>query len=633
MATHRGGGSAARRRVDPKAHAGYRLPVMVETSLRTDGPRLIAERPRTHMCGALRAEDLGQEVVLMGWVANHRDHGGAVFIDLRDRTGLVQVVFDQADSVPVHAVADRCRSEWVIGVVGRVRSRGDKVNPKLGTGAIEVVAHHIEVFSTAETPPFEITDDVETAEDKRLVHRYLDLRRPALQKNLVMRSKLAQVARRTLADRGFLELETPYMVKYTPGGARNFLVPSRQNPGSFYALAESPQLFKQLFMIAGYDRYFQVAKCFRDEDLRQDRQPEFTQIDVELSFGDEREVKKTMEAVLRAMWLEGLGVQLPDVFPEMGYDEAMARFGSDKPDLRFGLEHVVLTEIVRDLGGLEPFTAAVSSGGIVKAMRVPAEHNLSRKDLDGLEQEARGLGAAGLGRAKVAEHGTWTQSPFAKSISDDLRLAINEATQAGPGDLLLFQFGPARRVHTVLNQLRLSLGRKLDLIPEGVWAVLWVVEFPLFEQDEATGRFVAAHHPFTSPRAEDLDRLVTDPAACRARAYDLVLNGNEVAGGSVRIHDPAVQAKVFAALGIEPEAQREKFGFLLDALAFGAPPHAGIAAGLDRLVMLATGARSLRDVIPFPKTQRGTDLMSGCPTPVDNEQLAELAVKSTLPDR
>ena len=603
---------------------------------RMDGPLLITSRKRSHMCGDLRAEQSGQEVVVMGWVASHRDHGGAVFIDLRDRSGVVQVVFDQADGDAAHAIADRCRNEWVIGVVGRVRSRGSKVNPKMPTGAIEVLASYIEVFASAETPPFEIDDDLDTAEEKRLTYRYLDLRRGPLQRNLAIRSQISQVARRTLAEEGFLELETPYMVKYTPGGARNFLVPSRLNPGSFYALAESPQLFKQLFMVAGFDRYFQIAKCFRDEDLRQDRQTEFTQIDVELSFGDEQDVQTIMEAVLRNVWREVLQVELPETFPRMTYDEALRRFGSDKPDVRFGLEHVVLTDVVKahDGGQTPLFKQAVESpDGMVKAMRVPSAYPLSRKDLDLLEQEIRGLGAQGLGRAKVSEGGAWTQSPFAKTMTEGLRSAINTACEAQPGDLILFQFGPARRVHTVMSHLRLSLARKLDLVPENQWAVLWVVEFPLFEYDEASRTHVAAHHPFTAPRPEDVDRLSSAPEECRARAYDLVLNGSEVAGGSVRIHDDAVQSRVFEALGISVEEQRQKFGFLLDALRYGAPPHAGIAAGLDRLVMLAAGAQSLRDVIPFPKTQKGTDLMSGCPTPVHPEQLAEVFVASVPPVR
>ena len=597
------------------------------------GPSLIADKQRTHMCGTLRAEHQDQEVVLMGWVQSYRDLGGAVFIDLRDRTGLVQVVFDASDNAEAHAIADRVRSEWVIGVVGRVRSRGNNVNTKLPTGEIEVLAGFIEVFNKAETPPFEISDDVDTAEEKRLAHRYLDLRRPALQRNLMLRSKLNHVARRTLVEQGFLELETPYMVKYTPGGARNFLVPSRLNPGNFYALAESPQLYKQLFMISGFDRYFQITKCFRDEDLRQDRQPEFTQIDLEMSFAGMDDVQRVMEAVVQNMFRESIGVELPARFPVMTYDEAMRRFGSDKPDVRFGLEHVVLTELVKQHGGggVPLFEQAVVSGGMVKAMRVPGSLEVSRTEMDKLEPEAKGVGALGLGRAKVTDGGKWTQSPFAKLIGDELREAINAATGAQDGDYLLFQFGPAKLVHTVMSHLRLLLGRRNNLIPKDRWEVLWVVEFPLFEHDEKTNTYAAAHHPFTSPRPEDVDRLLTDPGSCRARAYDLVLNGNEVAGGSVRIHDPEVQAKVFQALGISEEEQRAKFGFLLDALAYGAPPHAGIAAGMDRLAMLITGATSLREVIPFPKTQRGQDMMTSAPTPVSGKQLEELYIRSLPP--
>jgi aspartyl-tRNA synthetase len=597
------------------------------------GPKLIQELGRTHMCGQLRKEHIGEKVVLMGWVQSYRDLGGAVFIDLRDRTGFSQVVFDQSASEDAHAVADKVRSEWVIGIVGKVRSRGTNVNTKIPTGEVEVEASYIQVFNKAENPPFLIEDDVDTAEEKRLPYRYLDLRRPSLQKSLILRSRLNQIARRSLTEQGFLELETPYMVKYTPGGARNFLVPSRLNAGHFYALAESPQLYKQLFMISGFDRYFQITKCFRDEDLRQDRQPEFTQIDLEMSFADMPDVLKVMETVVSAMFKEGIGVDLKPPFAVMNYDEAMRRFGSDKPDVRFGLEHVVLTDLVKKHGGggVPLFKQAIEQRGIVKAMVVPAESKLSRSEADKLEPEAKGVGAAGLGRARVGASGEWTQSPYAKTITDELRLAINELAGAKDGDLILFQFGPPKLVHTVLNHLRLLLGRKLNLIPENKWAILWVVEFPLFEHDEKTGTYVAAHHPFTSPRPEDVDRLTTDPGTCRAKAYDLVLNGNEVAGGSVRIHDPYVQSKVFEALSIGPEDQREKFGFLLDALSYGAPPHAGIAAGMDRLSMLITGGTSLRDVIPFPKTQRGLDLMTSAPTKVRDSQLEELFIKTVPP--
>lgn len=597
------------------------------------GPALVTERKRSHMCGDLRATHIGEEVVLMGWVQSYRDLGGAVFIDLRDRTGIAQIVFDEGGNLAAHDVADRVRSEWVIGIIGKVRSRGDNVNAKIPTGEIEICADFVHVFNPSETPPFLIEDDVDTAEEKRLQYRYLDLRRPKIQRNFITRSKITQAARRALTDLGFLELETPYMVKYTPGGARNFMVPSRLTPGAFYALAESPQLYKQLFMIAGFDRYFQITKCFRDEDLRQDRQPEFTQIDLEMAFADMDDVHHVMETVVRTIFKETLDVALPAKFPVMSYDEAMTRFGSDKPDIRFGLEHTVLTDLLHGLGGggVPLFEQTIATGGMIKAMRVPGAHPLSRSEVDKLEVEAKGVGAGGLGRAKVQPDGTWSQSPFAKVITEEARLAVNAACGAEGGDLLLFQFGAPKLVHTVLNHLRLQLGRKLGLIPEGRWEILWITEFPLFEYDDKTDTYAAAHHPFTSPRAEDVERLTTDPGACRARAYDLVLNGNEVAGGSVRIHDPHVQSKVFEALGISDDEKREKFGFLLDALSYGAPPHAGIAAGMDRLAMLITGAKSLRDVIPFPKTQRGTDLMTSCPTPVGQTQLDEVYIRSVPP--
>lgn len=601
----------------------------------TGQPKLISELPRTHMCGDLRAEHVGQEVVLMGWVQSNRRKGGVTFLVLRDRTGLVQVTLEEKDDPAVFAAMDPLRPEWVVGVVGTVRSRGTDANKDMATGAIEVVPSRVEVFNEARTPPFEVRDEVDTAEDKRLTHRYIDLRRPAIQKNLMIRSRLTTLARQAMVEQGFLELETPYMVKYTPGGARNFLVPCRLSPGTFYALAESPQLFKQLFMVSGMDRYFQIVKCFRDEDLRLDRQPEFTQIDLEMSFAEEDDVHRVMEHVVKSMFREVLQVDLPERFPKMTYDEAMRRFGSDKPDLRFGMEHVILTDLVKqhEGGGVAFFASTVADGGMVKAMRVPAEHSLSRKELDNLEKEIKAMGAGGLGRAKIGEAGAWSQTPFAKTITDELRLAINEACGAEQGDLLLLQFGKPKIVHTVMNHLRLSLGKKFDLIPANSWKVLWVTEFPLFEHDEETDTFVAAHHPFTSPRPEDVDRLTTDPGACRARAYDLVLNGNEIAGGSVRIHDSAVQAKVFDALGISEEEKQKKFGFLLDALAYGAPPHAGIAGGMDRIAMLVCGAASLRDVIPFPKTQRGLDLMTGAPTPIDDGQLSEVYISSKAPPK
>ncbi|MEE2901638.1 MAG: aspartate--tRNA ligase [Myxococcota bacterium] len=598
-----------------------------------EGPELVRDLKRSHMCGDLRATNIDDEVVLMGWVHSYRDLGGAVFIDLRDRTGLAQIVFDQSIDPKCHEIADRLRSEWVVGVVGKVRSRGENKNPNLPTGEIEVVASYITVFNQSLTPPFLVDDEIDTSEEKRLRYRYLDLRRPKVQNNFLIRSQISQTARQTLHELGFLELETPYMVKYTPGGARNFIVPSRLTPGSFYALAESPQLYKQLFMISGFDRYFQITKCFRDEDLRQDRQPEFTQIDLELAFADMDDVHFVMETVMRRVFKNVIDVDLPEKFPVMTYDEAMRRFGSDKPDLRFGLEHTVLTDLIakHEGGGVPFFNQTLETGGMIKAMRVPKEHKLSRSDLDKLEKEGKSVGARGLGRAKIGEAGNWTQSPFAKVISDDLRSAINDAVGGQEGDLILFQFGAPKLVHTVLNHLRLLLGRKFDLIDNSRWEILWVTEFPVFEYDDATDSYAAAHHPFTCPRDEDVDRLVSDPASCKARAYDLVLNGNEIAGGSVRIHDADVQRKVFEALGISDEEKREKFGFLLDALSYGAPPHAGIAAGMDRIAMLLSGATSLRDVIPFPKTQRGTCLMTQCPTPVDDKQLGEVFIESAPP--
>lgn len=584
---------------------------------------------RTHMCGELRGSDVGQDVLVMGWVHSARNLGGAVFVDLRDRSGIVQAVFDRPDAGELHEQAESLRNEWVIAIRGRVRSRGANVNTDMPTGEVEIDGHDLAIFSRSRPTPFEVQDELETNEEKRLEYRYIDLRRPVVQAPLMMRSKINQMVRNSLSGQGFLELETPYMVKYTPGGARNFLVPSRLSAGRFYALAESPQLYKQLFMVAGFDRYFQITKCFRDEDLRLDRQPEFTQIDLEMSFADEAAVQSVVERMVTDVFADVLDTSLAGPFPRMRYDEAMRRFGSDKPDIRFGLEHQDLTALVQTHGGggVAFLDKALAEGGIVKAMRLPGEHRLSRSELDRLEADAKSMGAPGLARAKIAEDGTWSQAPWARSMSPELRTAISSAMEAKPGDLILFQFGPARIAHTVLGQIRLQLGKKFDLIPEDQWAFLWVTEFPLFEHDPDTGHYVAAHHPFTSPRPEDVAFLKTDPGRCRARAYDLVLNGVEVAGGSVRIHRAEVQDAVFDALGIGPEEKAAKFGFFLEALSYGTPPHAGIAAGLDRLVMLMTKKASLRDVIPFPKTQRGSDLMTGAPTPVASSQLQEAGVQ------
>ncbi len=600
----------------------------------------ITEVKRTHSCGQLTAADVGKEVVLFGWVQNRRDHGGAVFIDLRDREGLTQVVFEPEIDAEAHAQAGALRLEYCIGIQGRVASRGANVNPKMRTGEIEVRATALTIFNKSEPVPFPIEDSVDTTEEKRLAYRYLDLRRRPMQETLTTRSRINTLTRAYLVANGFLELETPFLGKYTPGGARNFLVPSRTSPGKFYALAESPQLYKQLFMVGGFDRYFQIVKCFRDEGVRVDRQPEFTQVDVEMSFVVQDDVFAVIEGLVQTVWKQVLGVDIPTPFPRLAYDESMRRYGNDKPDLRFGLEHTELTALVRGAGpagGAPLLFEAVEQGGIVKAMVLPAAQGLSRAESDKLEEFAKGSGAKGLARAKVGESGEWTQSPLAKTISAELRLALNQACGAKAGDLLLFQFGREALVNTVMANLRVHLGKKLGLIPEvgsgGRWEFLWVVDPPLFEWDEESRHFVAAHHAFTRPHDEDLPFLESEPARVKCYRYDVVLNGFEIGGGSIRLHDPKVQAQVFAALGIGEEEAREKFGFLLDALKFGAPPHGGIALGMDRLVMLVAGADSLRDVIPFPKTKTGADIMTGAPGEVDERQLAELHVRTVRPPK
>lgn len=611
--------------------------------------KFIVEQKRTHYCGDLRAAHVGQKVVLFGWVAGRRDLGGRIFIDLRDRSGLSQVVFGpdidkrmgQAEGAGAHAQADALRSEFCIAIRGSVVLRtasGGQANPKLATGEIEVEASELQIFSRADTPPFQIEDDVDTREEIRLKYRYLDLRRPVLQRNFQLRSKLYRLVRDYFHENHFMELETPFMVKYTPGGARNFLVPSRLNPGKFYAMAESPQIFKQLFMVAGMDRYFQIVRCFRDEDLRLDRQPEFTQIDVEMSFIDEEDIWAMIEGLVVRMWKELAGVDIARPFLRMPYAEAMGSYGEDKPDLRNPLKLHDLTAIVQEHkgGGVQIFEKIVEGGGIVKILRIPGAHagKISGTEVRKLEDVAKGMGAAGLGSARLDPAGSgdalaWTQSPFGKTASEALRAAVQKAIGGGPGDLLLFQLGNPKVGNTVLSQLRQQLGKKLDLLEKG-WRFLWVTDFPMFEKGEG-GTWAAAHHPFTSPKPDHVELLSTDPGAVQARAYDLVLNGNEIAGGSIRIHQRDVQAKVFAALGLTEDDFRQKFGFLLDAFRFGPPPHGGIAFGLDRLSMLLTGATSLRDVITFPKTQNGTDLMSDCPTEVSQRQLDELFIASRPP--
>lgn len=627
--------------------------------------RFIDELKRTHSCGALRADHEGHEVVLFGWVANRRDHGNLIFVDLRDREGITQIVFDPEASSEAHGIAESLRGEWVIGIRGKVKDRGEQfskkenkmvsaANPDLATGAIEVEVLEIEIFNKSETPPFEISDRTETREEVRLQYRYLDLRRGPLQKALLKRHKISQATRNYLSSQGCTEVETPFLVKYTPGGARNFLVPSRMHEGKFYALAESPQLFKQLLMVAGFERYFQIVRCFRDEDARLDRQPEFTQIDIEASFINQDDLFGLIEGLIGAIWKEAAGVDLAALypggengapkFPRMKFEDSMRDYGNDKPDLRFAMKHFDITKLVvqHDGGGVpfwEPIAKKFKDGTyradlpeeIIKVMVVPASGNLSRKDGDELEKMAKSMGAGGLARAKMAADGTWTQSPLNKMMTPELREAINAACGAKDGDLILFQSGKEQLVHTVMANLRISLGKKLGFIPEsgpgGEWNFLWVVDPPLFEYDSETKTWAAAHHAFTRPHDECVDLIDKDPGKVLCYRYDLVLNGFEIAGGSIRLHNPDVQKKVFNALGIDDQEATQKFGFLLEGLKYGAPPHGGIALGLDRLVMLLAGRDSLRDVIAFPKTQRAVDLMSDAPTAVSNEQLSELHVE------
>jgi aspartyl-tRNA synthetase len=587
----------------------------------------LSEHKRTHHCGELRKAHIGQRVVLCGWVDGRRDHGGCVFVDLRDKEGLTQVVFDPKVDENAHALAGDLRSEFCIGVVGKVISRGDKLNDRMPTGEIEVQVEHLEVFSRSDTPPFPVTGDVETKEALRLKYRYLDLRRPELQKNLIIRSKAAESTRRYLADHGFTEVETPFMVKYTPGGARNFLVPSRLNPGCFYALAESPQIFKQLLMVAGYERYYQIVRCFRDEALRQDRQQEFTQIDIEMSFIEEADLQRVIEGMIQRIWSDVLGEDLKVPFRRMTYAEAMEKYGVDKPDLRLDLVLADVTQAATG-SGFRVFDQVIEKGGIVKCLRVPdgaGAERLSRSQLDGLTEFAKPFGVKGVGFARIEAGGVW-KAPFAKAFSETARNAVNQKAQAQDGDVLIFVAEKPKVANTCLGAIRLHIGELLKLTRENEWQFMWLVDPPLFEHDEESGKYVSAHHPFTSPKAGH-ENLLDTPEKVLARAYDLVLNGIELGGGSIRIHRADLQEKVFHALGIAPDDAKQKFGFLLDAFRYGPPPHGGIAFGLDRLAMLLSKAQSLRDVIAFPKTQKGTDLMSDAPTPVDNKQLEELFVQ------
>ncbi len=585
---------------------------------------LLGDWQRSSRCGEPRAADVGREVTLMGWVHSRRDHGGVVFVDLRDRTGVVQIVFNPERAKEAHERAGTLRSEFVLAVRGVVKARTpETLNPNLPTGEVEVFADELRILNEAETPPFAIDDETSVAEATRLKYRYLDLRRPSAQQNLIFRHRVASTIRNYLDEQGFIDVETPILTRSTPEGARDYLVPSRVNRGSFYALPQSPQLFKQILMVAGLDRYYQIAKCFRDEDLRADRQPEFTQIDIEASFIQPRDIYALIEGMLtRVLALKNIPV--PNPFPRITYAEAMRRFGSDKPDMRFGMELAEITDIVRT-AELRVFREAAEKGGMVKALFVPDGGKLTRKDLDSLPEAVATYGAKGVAWARLNPDG-W-QSPIAKFLNDEQRKAIEQATGASVGGIIMFLADQAKVVNDSLSHLRLKLAAQLDMIPADAHALLWVTEFPLFDYSAEEKRAVSVNHPFTAPMDEDLERLESEPYTVRAKAYDVIWNGIELGGGSIRIHRTDLQERVFRLLGMTPEEARGRFGFLLDALAYGAPSHGGIALGLDRLAMLLCNASSLRDVIAFPKTQRAVCLMTEAPSTVDQRQLRDLGVR------
>jgi aspartyl-tRNA synthetase len=578
---------------------------------------------RTHTCGELRIEHAEEEVVLCGWVETRRDHGGVLFVDLRDRDGITQVVLRPEDEA-LFARADALRPEWVVRVTGRVRPRPEEArNPDRATGDVEVVASELEVLNEAEPLPVGLTDEDLSSDELRFKYRYLDLRRPAMRDAMLLRHQALQQVRASSTALGFVEIETPFLTRSTPEGARDYLVPSRVHPGQFYAMPQSPQLFKQLLMVAGMDRYFQVVRCFRDEDLRADRQPEFTQLDLEMSFAGEEDVREVTERIVVDLFRETIGIEPERPFPLMTYADAMLRYGTDKPDLRFGLELVDVTEGVRGCG-FGVFTRTVEGGGVVRGLRVPGAASFSRKDIDGLTAVVAEYGARGLAWLKVEEP---VRSSFAKFLEEEERDRLLAAMEAEAGDLLLFVADKEKTAAAALGALRLALGRRLGLIPEGEYRLHWVVDFPLLEWNEDEERWDAQHHPFTAPHPEDLELLATDPGRVRAVAYDLVLNGSEAAGGSVRIHRSDVQQQVFRVLGIEEEEAREKFGFLLDAFRYGAPPHAGIAFGFDRIVSELAGFSSIREVIAFPKTTSAACLLTGAPSAVSPDQLEELRLR------
>ena len=585
----------------------------------------MADLKRTHMCADLSESDVGKDVVLMGWVQRRRDHGGLVFIDLRDRTGLIQVVFNPQEDPETHERSHAVRSEYVLAVKGRVRPRpDDMINEKLKTGRIEVFINHLRVLNTAETPPFMIEDQIDVSEAVRLKYRYLDLRRPGIQSTLMLRHQAYQIVRRFLSEEGFIEIETPFLTKATPEGARDYLVPSRIQQGRFYALPQSPQLFKQLLMVSGFDRYFQIVRCFRDEDLRANRQPEFTQIDLEMSFIDEEDIYDCMERLVVALFKELLDVEIQRPFARLTYAQALNTYGLDKPDMRYGLELKDVTDIVAG-SGFKLFSTVAASGGVVKAINAKGMSGFSRKELDDLTEYVKIYGAKGLAWIKINPDG-W-QSPIAKFFSDGEKQALSEALEVEHGDLLFFSADQHSVACEILGQLRVKLAQDMNLAPENTYNLLWVTEFPMFEWSQEEKRLQAMHHPFTSPILEDLDKLETAPETVRTRAYDMVLNGEEIGGGSIRVHRRDIQERIFRCLNMNQQEIEDKFGFLVEALEYGAPPHGGLAFGFDRLIMSLANVSSIRDVIAFPKTQKAACLLTGAPGRVDRRQLLELALR------
>lgn len=584
---------------------------------------------RSHHCGELGKEQAGQQVVLCGWVAKRRDHGGLIFIDLRDRSGIVQVVADPDSAGSSFKTAEDIRNEYVIKVIGNVRLRDeDTINENISTGTIEVLAHDIEVLNGAKTPPFYIKDSIDTDENLRLKYRYLDLRRPEMQRNLILRHKVAKLMRDYLDESNFLEIETPMLCKSTPEGARDYLVPSRVNPGKFYALPQSPQIFKQLLMVAGMERYFQIARCFRDEDLRADRQPEFTQLDMEMSFMEVDEILELMEGLIAHIFKGALGKDIAVPFQRLTWDDAMDRYGSDKPDLRFGMELKNVSDAVSGCT-FQVFNNVIANGGQVKCINVKGYANIPRRELDGLVQFCGIYGAKGMAWLQFPEEGG-VKSSIAKFFSEENIEAIKKVAEVEAGDLLLFVADKPSVVAASLGALRIEMAKRRGLIDPNKLAFTWVVDFPMFEYNEEEKRYVAMHHPFTAPRDEDLPLLLTDPGKVYAKAYDMVLNGTEIGGGSIRIHRRDVQKMVFEAIGLSDEEAQEKFGFMMNAFEYGAPPHGGLAFGLDRLIMIMAQRDSIRDVIAFPKTQSASDLMTQAPNDVDEKQLRELHIKTSL---